>query len=226
MTSQLRQKENKMSFFSKFRNSITLPKTSGKGIKVDPDDPTFGWRDIIGLVLPDPGNPSTAPSLEDFRGGVYNYQYDSNDRLNCVYHVPHDYVPGTDLFIHLHWGHNRPPADIAGNFVVALAATYAHRETAAPFSIFPAPITPSISVTGLTNANYPQHCHVVSEIQISADGGGVNLFDSADIEVDGLINVTFTYVGTMNTNPFIFTGDIHYQSNNMATKQKASPYWT
>jgi len=205
-----------------YGSSIVLPKASGNGIKVDVTTPTFTYRDIIGLVLPDPAG-TNSPALNAFYGNVRGYQYAAGDKLDCVYHIPHDYVPGSNVFVHLHWGHNA--ATISGNFVTDIAATYAKRTLAAPFATYATPIALQIAVNGLTIGNYPQHCHVVTELQLSAAAGAGGLLNTDNIEPDGLINITFTYNGTMATDPYIFTGDVHYLSTNIGTKSKDPDFY-
>lgn len=202
--------------------NVIFPHEAGFGIKVDPDSPVFTYRDIIGAVLPDPAG-ANSPALTNFRGNVRGYQYTATDKLDCVYHIPHDYVPGTDLFLHLHWGHNS--ATISGNFVFNFEAMYASRQASAPFSVFGAPVSNNITVNALTIGNYPQYCHVVTEIQLSTSGGGAGLLDTDAIEVDGIVQLTFTYNGTMSADPFISTGDVHYLSSSIGTKGKDPDFY-
>lgn len=198
---------------------VDLSKDQNKGITVAGG---HGWGDIIGKVVPDPLG-ANAPSTANFIGSVRGWQYGLGDKVDCVFHIPHDYAPGTDLYIHLHWGHNA--ASISGNFVADMNLTYASREASGPFSTFSAEITPNITVSSLDITNYPQYCHVVSEIQLSAASPSATQLDSDDIEVDGLVLVTFTYNGTMSADPFIFTGDIHYQSTGIGTANKDPDFY-
>jgi len=196
---------------------LVIPGTSGSGIRVGAGTRDWCWRDIIGKVVPDYSGVN-APSIAAFIGGVRAFQYASADKLDCVYHIPHDYIPGTDIHLHLHWGHNA--AAISGNFVADIAATYAAREAAAPFSVFSTPVAPQIAYNTLDITNFPQYCHVVTGIQLSAASPSATQLDADLIEVVGLGTMTFTYNGTLSTDPFIFTGDIHYQSSNVGTVSK------
>ena len=103
---------------------LMIPKTSGLGIKVDSvGTPTFPWRDLIGDITPKASG-AGAPTLAAFRGGnVRSFFYSAGDDGDCVFHIPHDYVPGTDLFLHLHWAHNGTA--ISGSLVVNFYITYA-----------------------------------------------------------------------------------------------------
>ena len=199
-----------------------IPKTEGAGIKVDPATPTFPWQDIIGLVQLNPVV-TTRPAIQAFTTNVNAYSYDSGDRLDCVYHIPHDYVPGTDLFLHLHYGHNGTAVD-ATTFDIDADTAYASRDT----GVFTeTAVTPTFSIDMDTAVQFQ---HYVSEIQLSAASPSTSQIDSDDIEVDGIILVSFTVTAipgiTAGDDPFIFTADIHYQSTGIGTKQNASPFYT
>jgi hypothetical protein len=81
-------------------------------------------------------------------------------------------------------------------------------------------------------ATIPRWQHRIDEFQLSAAApSGVQL-DSADLEVDGIIMVCFkpsaipTIGGGSPNEPFLMYVDIHYQSTNMPTKQKAPDFYT
>lgn len=104
-------------------DTLTLSKSPGAGVKVDPDAPTYGWRDIIGDVSPKVAQPNAA-TIAAFRGGTYRaFFYNTGDLCFIMYHMPHDYVLGTDIFLHLHWGHNGTA--ISGQLVLTFGITYA-----------------------------------------------------------------------------------------------------
>jgi len=206
-------------------DGIAIPKTAGFGLKVDTDNPTYGWRDITGRIRPDPAG-TDAPAIANFIGSVRAYTYSTSPaakKLDLEFHMPHDWVFGTDLYLHLHWGHNG--TDISGSLVVDYNISYGSRDGA-----FVTPITPTQTISSLAIGNTPQYAQRVDEFQISQSGGGVNLFDTDNIEVDGLILATLspTTLPTItggNGLPFIFTLDIHYQSTNVGTKNNASPFY-
>ena len=204
-----------------------ISKDSDEGIRVDPSDPTFPWHDIIGQITPAPSNPSS-PSIDAFKGNIEEYHFSNGDYSFITFHMPHDYKLGTDLFLHVHWGHNGTA--ISGTNVMISRFMYAPR-TATPASVFGAENTLNISVP-VDITNFPQYCHSVDEIQISQSGGGVNLLDSDDIMPDGLVLVEIeqstlpTITGGTESEPFIFTADLHYQSTCIGTKNSAAPFYT
>lgn len=190
-----------------------------------------GWRDIIGDITPRALG-GAAPAFTAFRGGnILSYAYDVNDVVDqIVFHMPHDYVPGTDIYLHIHWGHNGTA--ISGTFTTTVYATYCKGFNQSG-NVFGAEITTTISeaVTSLTT--HPKFSHNVKEVKLSTSGGSAALLDTDKLEVDGLIIVTLkvtaipTITGSATSNlPYIFTSDIHYQSNSGATENKAYPFFT
>ena len=81
-------------------NNLGLPGTIGSGIEVGRD---FGWHDIIGT----PQYPTTGSGRPTFSQigatGVYAWYFATGDEQFYVWHLPHDYVPDTDIFFHVHW---------------------------------------------------------------------------------------------------------------------------
>lgn len=203
-----------------------FPKTSGVGIKVDPAAPTFGWKDLIGAIVVDTAA-ANAATLDTYRGGsVREYRFGVNDKIDFRFHMPHDWVPGTYLYIHVHWSHNGTAITGTGTMSCSLAHTYAKGYDQASFS---AEKTLTCADTNVTTANTPQYRHKITEVQLSNNGGTGNLLDTASLEVDGLILVNLTVdtiptiTGGATAEPFIHFVDIHYQSTQLATKQKNGP---
>lgn len=204
---------------------LVLPKTSGTGIKIDIDTPAFGYRDMIGILRPDLAG-ANAPTLIVFRGGLTReYMYQAADKMDMNFHMPHDYVPGTDLLIHTHWGHNG--TNITSNTAtITYGISYGDRQ-----GLMSAEKTVVWTDTNVTIGNTPQYFHRVDEVPISNAGGTGGLFDRSIFKVDGILNVnlTFTTVPTVTggTTPriAIFFCDLHYQSTNVGTKNSASPFY-
>lgn len=204
--------------------SLILSKESGKGIKIDKVTPTFGWKDLIGDVVPKTIGVG-APVLGTFRNDVRWFSYTTGDDGDIIYHIPHDYAPGTDLFMHVHWGHNG--TNISGSIDIRFHLTYAKGHDQANF---PADVEPHLVVGSLSIANTPQYRHKLNEIQISTNGGSATQLDTSVIEPDGIIIVHYDLdvVPTITggtTRPFIFAIDLHYQATNITTKQKAPNFY-
>ncbi len=207
--------------------TLVLPKTQNTGIKVDTSVPTYPWVDLLGTVAPRASAPNQA-TLEIFRGGqVRNWAFAAGDRSDNVFHIPHDYVMGSDLFIHAHWAHNGTA--ISGNAVMNFYCSYAKGHNQADFT---AEKNTTITYNTTNIATTPRYRHRIDEVAITSTGGSATLIDNALIEVDGLLLVNFdfttipTITGGSPNSPFVFAIDIHYQSTGIGTKQKAPPFWT
>jgi len=193
---------------------FALPKTSGKGIKVDVDTPTFGWRDILGDIVVR-GTGPTSPSYAVYTGtALYAYSFSAtvDNEVFIVFHIPHDYVPGTDIFFHVHWS-NAAATPNTGNVVWTFEYAFAKKDAA-----FPA--LSSISVTQASPATRYQHN--------IAETAAVTI---ANMEVDGLILVRLfrdadNASDTCTDAVFVHTADVHYQSTNMATKNRTPDFYT
>lgn len=213
------QRESGLLFESE---SIVLPKTIGVGIKVDEAAPTFPWHDIIGDVRPKTSGAGT-PSYVAVQGNEFGYSFVANDIVDFVYHIPHDYFPGSDLFFHVHWQHNGTA--ISGNLVLEAYWTYAKGHNQANF---PATKTGTVTYDTVNISTTPQYRHRIDEIQMSTAGGSATLLNTTDLEVDGLVKVRLKLI-TLPTitagNLFIDTSDVHYQSTNVGTKGKAPSFY-
>lgn len=188
---------------------LIVSKSSGTGIKVDLLSPTWGWRDILGQITAK-GVGATDPVLNTFITNIKMYQFTVNDEVWITYHLPHDYVPGTDLFIHAHWAITTTAVEtVTWGFDVSYAKGFTQ-------AFFPATINKTVALA----TNGTAHEHYISEVQIT----GAGALTLADIEVDGLILArVYLSANTGAVEPFLFTADIHYQSNNIGTKQKTGP---
>lgn len=212
----------------KFRDSITMPKTSGQGIQVDVDSPAFGWRDLLGEIkILSPG--ANDPTLAVFRGNIRAFSF-SNAITNEVffhYHIPHDYVGGSDIFMHFHWSQivvdSGGTAGAPGDVKWQADVTYAKGHNQAAFG---APVTTSSTQTAST----AQYQHMLTEVQLSAASPSGAQIATGVIEPDGLIIARVfrdptDAADTLNQVPFLHFVDIHYQSTNLATKQKAPNFY-
>ncbi len=203
---------------------LILPKTSGEGTKVDGASPTYAWRDIIGQLMFNTGG-ANAPAITAFRGGNSRaLKFVASDRVDFIFHIPHDWAPSSDLYLHVHWCHNGTA--ISGNAAFQFDYTYAKGHNQANF---PAEKTQTITYATTDITTTPQYRHRIDELQLSNSGGTGNYLDTASIEPDGLITVGLS-LATLPTitagNLFIFTCDLHYQGVEQGTKQKAPAFYT
>ena len=207
-----------------FNASPEIPGAAGDGILVAG---AYAWKDLIGDVSPKTQGTGAA-ALKDFRSPITGWAHSAVSYGDLLYHIPHDYAPNSDLFLHVHWGHNG--TNISGNFEVRFYASYAKGHQQAD-SVFSTPVATLLSVQNLSIANSPQYCHRVDEIQLS---GGVlsGLLDTAKLEVDGLLAIHYEIVeipsipgSAVVDLPYVFTIDVHMQSTNVGTVNKVPNFY-
>lgn len=204
-------------------DDLILPKSSDNGIKVDKVNPTFPWQDIIGYIVPKTSG-AGKPIFGTFRGNINGWQFTTDDIIDLFYHIPHDYKAGTDIFVHVHWGHNGTA--ISGDVVFTHFSTYAKGHDQ---SDFPAEITNTITVDTVNIATTPQFNHRLNEIQLSSSGGSASLLNSDDLEPDGMVFMrlkTTTIPAITAGSLFIHTIDIHYQSTNIGSKNNTPDFYS
>lgn len=213
--------------FTNLRDNIggtTFPKTAGIGVKIDEDAPGFGWHDLLGPLQIDIDNANRAVK-NTFIGGMRVFQFVANtSEAFVLFHLPHDYVPNTDIFLHFHWAHNS--ATLTGGSVTWGAEfTYAKGHDQQPFSA-----TKLFTVAQV--ANIVQYQHMIAEASLSVVSGSATQINTEDVEVDGIISCR-VYLDSNDLidsvsvpDPFLFFVDVHYQSSGLATKQKAPNFYT
>ncbi len=211
--------------FTDLRDGIgaRVPKTSGTGIKIGPhggDD--FGWHDLVGnLQVYGSGTEATRNT---YRGGIKALQFTVADSAYIDFHIPHDHVPGTNIHIHAHWSHAATTVT-GGSVTFGFECMYAKGHNQA---VFPAPVT----ITVAQNASTTQYQHMIAETVASVSGGSGVLLDMDLLEADGLIQCrvyldanNMTVSGGGVPEPFIHAVDIHYQSTNVATKNRSPSFY-
>lgn len=202
---------------------VVFKKTSGNGIKVDTTTPTFGWADLQGNVTNSKG--ATKPTEATYRGGITEFEFSAGDDAEIEYHIPHDYVLGTDIYLHVHWSHIGALVT-GGNLIFTVESSYAKGHNQAAFS---APVTGTFTDTASTT----QYQHIVSETQYSASTPTGLQIDTDTLEPDGIILMRFevttnniTVSGGGVPDPFIHHIDVHYQTTGLiGTKQKAPDFY-
>lgn len=200
-------------------NGQVYPKTKSVGVKIDNVSPDWGWHDLTGTIRL--GNTVNDPTYVTYQGAIKQPQFDVGDEVFTEFHIPHDYAPGTDIYIHAHWSHNSAlvtTGGITGNF----EASYAKGHNQAFFS------TPVI-VNLIEDASLVRYQHLITEGLLSAALGAGGLIPTEDLEPDGVLLSRVELTGnTMDggAKPFLHFIDIHYQSTGLPTKQKTPDFWT
>ena len=202
--------------------NVIISQASNHGILVDQTSPTWGWRDILGQILVR-GAGAQDPNWVQYNGVIYAYQFTVLDEVTDIFHIPHDYVPGTDMFVHTHWSLNG--ADITEDITWEFTTIYAKGHQQAAFTS--TPLVTTVTQTSSTT----QYEHMIAETPISSATGTPDvLFNNSLFEIDGLFLMRVRLLSNTGTGlgasrPFLHMVDLHYQSTNMATKGKAPSFY-
>lgn len=211
--------------FTDLRDGVALmvPSSATDGIKVDSlGTPTFGWHDIYGHITLDP-NDGTCAGFSTYAASLSQIQFVVGEHVHVAFHMPHDYVLGTDMYIHVHWSHNS--ALVTGGSVTwGWYASYASGYNTMAFA---SPITGSV----IQNASTTQFQHMIAETSLSVSGGSASQLDTDLLEVDGLVlcqlflsSNDITSSGAV-PDPFVHFIDIHYQSTGVPTKNRNPAFY-
>lgn len=201
-----------------------------QGVKVDGN---WLWHDMLGPISIR-GVGASDPSYNIYQGSIRGYHFDVNEEVFIEYHIPHDYVPGTDLHIHAHWSINgKTTAGVTAGTVTGGTVTWGFEVTYAKGHNQAAFISPVTRTQASDTVSSTLYQHYITETQISAASPAATQIDSDNIEVDGLILVR-CYLSANNITvssgskpaPFLHMVDLHYQSTNMGTKNKAPGFYS
>lgn len=206
--------------------NLMLPKDKTSGIKTDSlGTPSFAWHDLLGELSIDPVFSPSNAVYQQFIGGIKAFQFTEGSDAYVRFHIPHDYLMGSDLFIHVHWMHNSTFVT-GGSVTWVMESTYAKGHNLGAFTE-----TKLISV--VQAASPIQFQHLVAETSLSITGGSSVQLDSSLIEPDGIVlcrlyldSNDITVSEGVKPDPFALFTDIHYQSTNIGTKQRIPDFWT
>lgn len=198
-------------------SSVVMPKTSGVGFKVDVDSPTYPWKDLLGQIELR-GSGAADPTFAAYGATAfraYHFSASVEQEVFITFHIPHDYVPGTDIFLHMHWS-NGAATPNTGNVVWGFDYSFAKGFNQAAFPAFT-----TVTVTQASPATRYQH--------MIAETSAITI--AALTEPDGLLLVrayrkAADAADTCTDAVFAHACDIHYQSTCIGTKNKVNPFYT
>ena len=248
-------------------DTIVMESDGNKGIKIgDEADSGYGWRDILGQIR-QRGVGANDPSWSVISASALSgWKFALNDEVWIDFHMPHDYVPGTDIHFHTHWfsdGSNTNPVKWEWTFVYADGFDRQSFDFANPTTITAESAAISTTDHFLLPDAYGSADHFLLSDGFGfllPDGASFMLLPEADfllpdgasllllparthshqitetdgvtipgLEVDGMIYARvrrITNGATDNTDGiFVITSDVHYQSNNLATLNKAPNFY-
>ena len=195
--------------------NIAVPGTSGTGVKIgvgDDADLAFGWRDITGPIETR-GLGATDPDWAAIGGSVMSaFKFSLNDTCWIPFHIPHDYAPGTDVHFHVHWLSDGTDTTNTVKWQFDYMFAKGFGQEAYPIASLPTAVTAEQASAG-------QYYGMVTETAAV----------TIDLEVDGILYVKVTRItngATDNSDGiFVLTSDVHYQSTNMTTPNKAPNFY-
>lgn len=205
--------------------AVTPAAAAATGIKVGAyGSGTYAWHDLHSTIHTNQDDPLTLPSFVHYQGTIHARQFAEGDEAYIEFHLPHDYVMGSDIFIHAHWSHNG--ALVTGGSVTwGFEVSYAKGHQQAAFS---APILVSVS----QNASTTQYLHMVAETAMTSSTGSGTTLDRDDMEPDAVLmcrvyldSNDITVSGGGVPDPFLHFVDLHYQSTNVGTLNKSPNFF-
>lgn len=212
--------------------NIILPKTNTASIKRgDGITSGNGWIDITGQIIPK-ATGGTAPVYSTFRGNQGAYAFANTQFADIEFHVPHDYLVGSPIYLHPHWGHNA--TNISGNMVFTYYISHGKRTLNNPCVAWDTEVTlVQTIITFIDITNMPRYTHRVDDIAITSATGSASTLDVRNIATDSIIFVrcVATTVPTTLTGAspassiYIFTIDLHCQSTGINTPNKDPDFY-
>ena len=190
-------------------------KFGNKSIANNSSTERFGWRDITGQITLRGVGAADPTWAQIGTSAFYAYKFDLNDSVFLTMHVPHDYVPDTDIFFHAHWlSDGTETASVRWEYTYMYARGFSQ-------DAFNTSGTVVYSEEGAAGVAYTHH---VTE----SDAVTVANLD----EPDGIVYYRIRRVANTdspqvdNTDAvFLLTSDIHYQSSNLGTVNKAPRFY-
>lgn len=175
--------------------------------------PGAGWNDINTEITIRGTGPNN-PSFTTFRNGISAYLFVEAGTRECWgnVHIPHDYKPGTSIFLHVHWSTTNaaPAGNVYWQFEYAIAKGHGQEAW------------PATTTVGVAQACTAQYQHMVAETAA---------ISSASLEPDSIVLVRLFRDGanvldTATYDAHAFFIDIHYQKSKFGTKNKSPNFYT
>jgi hypothetical protein len=175
----------------------------------------YGWADITGDINVK-GTGANFPAWSVFVSGLFAYEFSASVMKECwiVFHVPHSYAPGSDLYLHTHWSTTGTNTGVCR---WGFEYSYAKGYNQGAESVFPSSQTVYIEQAGSGVARR----HMIAEtLPISMPG----------LEVDSLILVrVFRDAAHANDTQtgaaFLFTSDIHFLADKVVTPNRTPDFY-
>lgn len=168
-----------------------------------------GWKDLLGYVIvktTGAGNPTLTTW-----GNFQSYGFAIEDSCYFEFHIPHDYVPGTGVYFHVHWHTSGTSTNTAK---WDLTYTYAHGYARGAFNTTGTTVSVTQAATGVA------YTHMIAEIS--------SAILASTMETDGILKVRLTRKTNGGTDIsgvlLVEYVDVHYQGYMGTTPNKNYPF--
>jgi hypothetical protein len=178
----------------------------------------IGWKDLVSDIHAR-GSGANDPTWSQIGAtGFWAHSFSASTMMQVwtTFHIPHDYAPGTNIYLHTHWVQS---GTNTGNCVWGFEYAYAKGYDQAAF-----PFAASTTVRVTAAGSSTPYLHHISEISLA------NSIPSTNIETDGLIHVRVfrdatNGADTLTDSVYLLMADCHYQSSHETTPNKNYPFY-
>lgn len=174
-----------------------------------------GWRDNIIQFTVEVGD-NAAPGLEVFRGGIKLYAFPTNKVTQsvAVWHIDHDYAPGTALYPHIHWSvATSNLGTVRWGFEYTIAKGHQQQ-------VFSAPTTVYVEQASVGTP----YMHYVAEFSDAQAIPGT-LIEPDTLVIARVFRDPTHPNDTLETPVFGLCLDMHYQADRMTTMNKSPNFY-
>jgi hypothetical protein len=187
---------------------------------IAPPDQGGGWRDILGQSISPTAGPTIPVWTQIGATAFYAYVYQTNDQQWFFFHINHDYKPGTDIYLHVHWLTNGTSTNnVKWEFTWSFAKGF-NQGAASTYNLSGAGAGQGTSTVEQAGSG-TQYQHMTSEIATPVS--------DADFEVDGIMMVRLRRIaqtGAANADTvYVTMMDLHYQSDKLNTKNRIPDFY-
>ena len=127
--------------FDGYGGDLVLSAKTNRGIRINPSSPVYGWKDLLGSIQARTTGAATIMPFAAYQSGIYQYQMDTvNREAHNEFHLPHDYLPGSDIYIHVHWSLAAAGGTGSATFTFDLMYAKGYNQAA-----FPAAVTTTVT---------------------------------------------------------------------------------
>lgn len=171
-----------------------------------------GWNDLTSEFVIGNTSPSNTPTWEDVGNGIYFANFAEGDIAFLNFHLKHDILIGSKLYIHVHFA---PKGTMAAGETIIWSIGYVSAERSNGQSLFGTLTTVPITYTATGTEIAGEH--------IVVEMSDAQAFVTPD--VDALVSTKIERGnGTYANGVYGITADIHYQVGRISTPNKASPF--